>query len=397
MLALSSLSFDLSVFDIFGTLAAGARGGHAGPGAGRRPGALAGAGARPPGQRLELGAGPARPCWSSTPRAARNRCRRRCGWRCCPATGSRSRLPDRFRRLLPGCQLHSLGGATEASIWSIHHPIGEVDPGWRSIPYGRALRHQQFHVLDAALRPRPTWAAGELYIGGIGLAQGYWRDSEQTTAASFIAHPVTGERLYRTGDLGRLLPDGTIEFLGREDGQVKIHGYRVELGEIEAALEAHPAVAGRRGAGVRRRRTATSGWPATWCPPRSGRRGCARAQRWPASLTRHLAGKLPGYMVPATFTLLDALPLSANGKLDRVPAARARRPAGDRAGTPSDGQALASPAEQRLVASSRRCSAGTGIALPAPTCCSWAPPRSTSSGSATRCPASWASGRSWPS
>ena len=101
---------------------------------------------------------------------------------------------------------------------------------------------------------------GELYIGGVGLAQGYWRDAEKT-AASFIDHPRTGERLYRTGDLGRYLPDGSIEFLGREDFQVKIQGHRIELGEIEAALEQHPGV--RAGGGDGRRASARAGasWP----------------------------------------------------------------------------------------------------------------------------------------
>src|SRR5262249_16934984 len=149
------------------------------------------------------------------------------------------------------------GGATEASIWSILHPVGEVDPSWRSIPYGRAMANQGFHVLDGHLEPRPLWVSGELYISGAGLAMGYWRDAEKT-AASFLPHPRTGERLYRTGDLGRWRPDGHIEFLGRDDLQVKIQGHRIELGEVEAALVRHPAVrlavaaaVGERGRGRR--------------------------------------------------------------------------------------------------------------------------------------------------
>src|SRR6185295_19099816 len=91
------------------------------------------------------------------------------------------------------------------------------------------------------LEPCPVWVIGHLYIGGVGLAKGYWRDEEKTQA-SFINHPEMGERLYRTGDMGRYLPDGNIEFLGREDFQVKVHGYRIELGEIEAALAEHESV-----------------------------------------------------------------------------------------------------------------------------------------------------------
>ena len=146
------------------------------------------------------------------------------------------RLPDTIRKVAPNAALYSLGGATEASIWSIWYPIGDVDPAWRSIPYGKPMDNQTFHVLDDALEPRPVWATGELYIGGIGLAHGYLGD-EVRTAAAFFRHPRTGERLYRTGDLGRYLPDGNIEFLGRRDFQAKINGYRVELVEIEGVLE----------------------------------------------------------------------------------------------------------------------------------------------------------------
>ncbi|TMR24783.1 amino acid adenylation domain-containing protein [Nonomuraea turkmeniaca] len=150
-------------------------------------------------------------------------------------------LPGAIRARLPLMELVSLGGATEASIWSIAYPIDEVPAGWRSIPYGRPLANQTFHVLDAQLRPRPEWVAGELYIGGAGLAQGYLGDPERT-AERFIVHPELG-RLYRTGDHGRYLPSGDIEFLGRTDTQVKIRGHRVELGEVEAVLAEHPAVA----------------------------------------------------------------------------------------------------------------------------------------------------------
>ncbi|HEX6901353.1 MAG TPA: AMP-binding protein, partial [Thermoanaerobaculia bacterium] len=151
------------------------------------------------------------------------------------------RLPDRIRAAFPGIQIVSMGGATEASIWSIHYPIGEVPAEWVSIPYGRPMRNQTFFVLDRDLEPRPVGVQGHLYIGGIGLAKGYWRDEEKTRA-QFLTHPRTGEPLYRTGDLGRMLPDGNIEFLGRDDFQVKIQGHRIELGEIESALAQHPAV-----------------------------------------------------------------------------------------------------------------------------------------------------------
>ncbi|MBT2413612.1 amino acid adenylation domain-containing protein [Streptomyces sp. ISL-12] len=150
-------------------------------------------------------------------------------------------LPGRLRKLLPGLSLMSLGGATEAAIWSIHHPVTEADDGRTSIPYGVPLRNQGFRVLDEDGRDCPVWVPGELCITGEGLALGYLDDPE-LTARRFPGHPHDGQRLYRTGDVGRYLPGGEIEFLGREDNQVKIRGHRIELGEVEAALLAQPAV-----------------------------------------------------------------------------------------------------------------------------------------------------------
>ncbi len=233
-------------------------------------------------------------------------------------------LPDRIRRLARrDVQIVSLGGATEASIWSILHPIDHVDPEWKSIPYGKPMVNQQFHVLNALLEPCPVWVSGQLYIGGVGLARGYWGDEEKTRAR-FITHPRTGERLYATGDLGRYLPNGDIEFLGREDLQVKVHGYRIELGEIEAALEQHPA--------VRTVAVAAIG------DPRGDRRlvayvvpSAAAEAPTPAGLREWLERKLPAYMVPGTYVSLSALPLTANGKVDRkalpAPDATAASPA----------------------------------------------------------------------
>ncbi|WP_341720837.1 amino acid adenylation domain-containing protein [Micromonospora sp. FIMYZ51] len=150
-------------------------------------------------------------------------------------------LPDEVRDRIPGLRVVGLGGATEAAIWSIAHPDAAAPPGWPSIPYGTPLRNQTFHVLDPGYRDRPDWVTGELFIGGAGLAEGYLGDAERTTAR-FVRRPGTGERLYRTGDLGRYRPGGLIEFLGREDQQVKIRGHRIELAEIESVLADHPAV-----------------------------------------------------------------------------------------------------------------------------------------------------------
>ncbi|MFD8086372.1 amino acid adenylation domain-containing protein [Kitasatospora sp. NPDC059722] len=150
-------------------------------------------------------------------------------------------LPERILALWPEARVISLGGATEASIWSNWHPADEVPEGCPSVPYGKPLRNQAFHVLDERMEPCPVWVPGELYIAGAGLARGYFRDPERTEA-SFVHHPRTGERLYRTGDFGRYLPDGVLQFLGRRDGQVKIGGHRIECGEVEAVLQRHPGV-----------------------------------------------------------------------------------------------------------------------------------------------------------
>ncbi|CAF1486244.1 unnamed protein product, partial [Adineta steineri] len=152
-------------------------------------------------------------------------------------------LPKSLQRIFSEqITITSLGGATEASIWSIAYTLPKVIPReWKSIPYGIPLRNQQYYVYDIHLDDCPEWVTGELYIGGMGLANGYWKDQVKTDS-SFIIHPTTLERLYRTGDYGRFLPNGYIEFTGRKDFQVKVHGHRIELGEIEHHLQQHPDI-----------------------------------------------------------------------------------------------------------------------------------------------------------
>lgn len=145
-------------------------------------------------------------------------------------------LPEAVYQIAENARVISLGGATEASIWSNYYPVLKGQKFTRSIPYGTPLRNQYFHVLDGDLEHCPDWVAGELFIGGVGLADGY-QNNPQETDQRFILHPKTGERLYRTGDLGRYMPDGTIEFLGRVDSQVKIRGHRIEVQEVESKLE----------------------------------------------------------------------------------------------------------------------------------------------------------------
>ncbi|ERT03853.1 amino acid adenylation domain protein, partial [Lyngbya aestuarii BL J] len=240
ILALSALNFDLSVYDILGTLAAG--------GTIVIPNAEA---TKDPAHWVELIEQQEITVWNSVPALMQmllehlnSRSEVKNSLRLVLLSGDwlPLDLPNRIKNTLnKNTKIISLGGATEASIWSILYPIDTVNPNWKSIPYGRPMANQRFYVLNEALEPCPMWVTGQLYIGGIGLAKGYWRNPEKTNK-SFIIHPKTQEKLYKTGDLGRYLPDGNIEFLGREDFQVKINGYRIELGEIESTLKHHSAI-----------------------------------------------------------------------------------------------------------------------------------------------------------
>jgi amino acid adenylation domain-containing protein len=308
VLALSALNFDLSVYDIFGILAAG--------GTIVLPTEQT---VRDPASWLEIIEQEQVTIWNTVPALLQllieyvevhahslDRSHLRLAllsgdW--IPLT-----LPERLKDLCPNAEVISLGGATEASIWSILYPITSLDPSWKSIPYGRPMNNQQFFVLGEDLEPCPVWVPGQLYIAGIGLAKGYWRDEEKTQS-SFFEHPRTGTRFYRTGDLGRYLPDGTIEFLGREDSQVKVQGHRIELGEIETTLARYPgvqeAVVSCLGENQEEKRLAAYVVPKSKDTPTA------------SDLRRYLTKYLPDYMVPTSFHLLDALPLTTNGKVDR--------------------------------------------------------------------------------
>ena len=236
ILALSSLSFDLSVYDIFGTLAAG--GTIIIPHKDATKDAVVW---RKLVEQQQI------TIWNSVPALMEMLVEdsdfNNSSLRLVMLSGDwiNLGLRDRITNNYPNASVISLGGATEASIWSIFYPIENVDQNWKSIPYGRPLANQCFRILNNNLESCPLWVTGDLYIGGQGLAECYWQDREKTKA-SFIIHPQTQERLYKTGDLGRYLTNGEIEFLGREDFQVKVNGYRIELGEIEAALQQHPQV-----------------------------------------------------------------------------------------------------------------------------------------------------------
>ncbi|MCX4758392.1 amino acid adenylation domain-containing protein [Kitasatospora purpeofusca] len=231
-------------------------------------------------------------------------------------TGGEAASGTLMRRVLEHCPdllLAHVYGPTEATTFATHHHLLPADLDGARAPIGGPLDNMRTHVLDARLQPVPPGVPGELYIAGAGLARGYWRRAA-LTAERFVADPFgTGGRMYRTGDLVRRRADGAIEFLGRIDGQVKLRGFRIELGEIEAVLSGHPAV--RQVIVVAREDrpgdTRLVGYCAVTAEALDGRPELA------AELKEFAAATLPGYMVPSAVVVLPALPLNANGKVDR--------------------------------------------------------------------------------
>jgi len=210
-----------------------------------------------------------------------------------------------FERM-PQVALYNEYGPTEATVWATVYPCSVDSPS--PVPIGRPIPGARVYIVDRNGKPVPPGVAGELWIGGEGVASGYWNRPD-LTAERFIADPFHGRdsRVYRTGDLARHLPDGNIEFRGRMDDQVKVRGYRVELGEIEAALSAHPAVA----------ECAVFAWKydddtrlGCWAVP-AGERVASD------ELIDFLRRQLPDYMIPPSIAWVTELPRNANGKLDR--------------------------------------------------------------------------------
>jgi amino acid adenylation domain-containing protein len=211
-------------------------------------------------------------------------------------------------QLLPrAASVWNMYGPTETTIWSA---VGRVEAGSRDVPIGPPIGNTQFFVLDKNRELVPIGVSGELCIGGAGVARGYWRDPAQTSE-KFVADPFSAEAgalIYRTGDLVRYLPDGTLEFLGRSDTQVKIRGFRIETSEVETVLRQHPGirecvVAARADDGGDKRLVAY--FIGTDSTPPVG------------ELRSFIGGRLPDYMVPSNFVMLDAFPLTPNGKVNR--------------------------------------------------------------------------------
>jgi amino acid adenylation domain-containing protein len=231
-----------------------------------------------------------------------------------------------------GCALHNQWGPTETSIDATAHTCVQVEGGAAGVPIGRPIANMRVYVLDDRCRPVPISVQGDLYVAGIGLARGYVADAPRT-AEAFLPNPFeTGAIMYRTGDRGRLQPDGSIIFLGRRDDQVKIRGQRVELAEIEATLAQHGAV---RQCAVLAHKQADGYRLVAYVVPHTA--DAERADDVPSRLRAFLKDRLPDYMVPGWFILLEALPLTTSGKVDRK---RLPVPADDR---PVLGQAYVTP------------------------------------------------------
>ncbi|MFI6641776.1 amino acid adenylation domain-containing protein [Streptomyces sp. NPDC050504] len=214
----------------------------------------------------------------------------------------------RVREACPGTVVADGYGPTETTTFALGHTIAVDEPVPAHVPIGRPLDNMRVYVLDAALRPAPVGVAGELYIAGAGTARGYTRQPA-LTSARFVADPFgpAGSRMYRTGDLARWTGDGVVEFAGRADDQIKLRGFRIELGEIEDRLARHPAVA-QCAVLVREDRPGDKrlvGYVVAHEPVEGG------------ELRAHLGRELPDYMVPSAVLAVDALPLTANGKIDR--------------------------------------------------------------------------------
>ncbi|HYN21124.1 MAG TPA: amino acid adenylation domain-containing protein, partial [Thermoanaerobaculia bacterium] len=325
LLFVTALSFDLSVYDIFGTLSAGGAVRIATSEELRDPAAL-----------VSILLDEPITFWDSAPAALQQLV----SWLPAKPQSASLRLvfnsgdwipvalPDRVRQTFPHSEFVSLGGATEATVWSNFFPVEEVPPSWVSIPYGRPIENARYYVLDERLNPRPIGVPGDLYIAGVCLSDGY-AGAPELTAQKYVPDwfgEELGGRLYRTGDRARYGPDGNLEFLGRIDTQVKVRGFRIELGEIESVLAAHPAI---REAVVLAREDSPGDqrlvayFIAEGEPPAS------------LELRRFVHAKLPDYMVPSHFVALESWPLAATGKLDRK-------------ALPAPERAHAKPAEQVL-------------------------------------------------
>lgn len=299
IIALSSICFDLSVYDIFGALSTGAS-------------LVLVENQRDPEEIIKILDKEKISLWNSVPAIMEMLIQN------IPASYKNTKirnillsgdwiglkLPQKIKEHFPLAKITSLGGATEVSIWSIYYPIDNIDRNWKSIPYGYPLGNQSVYILDKNFEYCPVGVEGEIFIGGVGVAQGYLND-EKKTAESFIEHPFLGQ-IYKTGDYGILNKNFYIEFLGRKDNQVKIRGYRIEIGEIENCILENKNI----------KNVIVSDFD------ENNRKFLAAYYISDTSLDiselrNFLAKKLPDYMIPSYFIKIEKIPLSPNGKVDK--------------------------------------------------------------------------------
>lgn len=218
-------------------------------------------------------------------------------------------LPNRIKSVAPSSQIISLGGATEASMDSIIYGIEKVEPEWTSIPYGKPMANQCAYILDNLLQPVPIGVPGELYLGGVGVAEGYYNKPE-LTAERFIPNPWKPDtKIYKTGDLVKYTDDGTIILMGRLDHQVKINGVRIELGEIEYWLKKHTQIEDCIALAIE------------YEPQKKIIISFVQSKQGehidPVLLRVYLSKKLPSYFVPSETCFVDQIPTTPNGKVNR--------------------------------------------------------------------------------
>lgn len=214
------------------------------------------------------------------------------------------KLPDKIKSIFPNCKVISLGGATEASIWSIFYPIENIADTWSSIPYGYPLSNQKIYILNYEQNLCPYGVEGEIYIGGKGIAKGYINDETKTKKA-FINHKMLG-RLYKTGDYGIMTRDNYIQFLGRKDNQVKLHGYRIELEEVETVMKKYSKLADCV-VSIVKNEVGSDIFCAFY----------VMDEEFLPDLKKFMNAYLPNYMIPSEFVRLNSIPLTENGKVDR--------------------------------------------------------------------------------
>ncbi|WP_196137574.1 non-ribosomal peptide synthetase [Aliikangiella sp. G2MR2-5] len=308
VLAVSALSFDLSVYDLFGLLAVG--------GTIVFPHDRL---AKDPSHWLDMIEKHQVTIWDTVPVSAgllveqleMSQRQSTAPLRCVMMSGDwiNPALPKRIWNVFPEAKTYSLGGATEGSIWSIHHPITYDTSSLKSVPYGKPLGNQKFFILNGNQQLSPIGVVGELCIGGEGVARCYYGD-ERLSQERFIYHEELQQKLYRTGDLGRYLSDGNIEFIGRVDHQVKINGFRIELGEIEQRLNACKDV--ESCLVLARENSHGTKYLVAFVKLVNNK---VEAE-FKKQLKQLLQNELPDYMVPNHYVFVEQWPLTANGKVD---------------------------------------------------------------------------------